>query len=214
MKKIAAVMIFFAIFSCGKKDSASTEVISTVTAYEGTVLINGNPVKATGTAVHFGDLITTADKAFCDITFNEKNIIRLKDRSVLIFKISTVESILDLQDGWLSATMKKIASANGEVIIKTPTVTASIRGTSFCTKVENKDSTYFCVCNGKIELKDANGKTSDTVISAHHAGRTYTKEKDGSISINKNPGVLYHTDAGLEALSRKIGITVDWTKAD
>jgi hypothetical protein len=81
-------------------------------------------------------------------------------------------------------------------------------------KVENPDSTYFCVCNGSIELKEADGKTGDTVVSAHHTARRYIKGKDGKISIEKNPGLLYHDDSGIEKMAKKINVAIDWSQPD
>lgn len=99
-------------------------------------------------------------------------------------------------------------------MIKSPTVVASVRGTSFCVKVESPDKTYFCVCNGSIDLNVDGAASVEKVTAAHHAAKRFTKNKEGKIDIDANPGMLYHNDEGLEALSASIGEKIDWTKPD
>jgi hypothetical protein len=213
MKKTFFILLAAAFVSCGHS-SKPVSVEAYIESYEGAVAVNGKPVVSTGEKIHFGDIISSGEKSFCEIIFEGKNILRINPQSSLTFEVSTAENILKLNSGWLSATIKKITAKNGKFLIQTPTVTAAIRGTSFCTKVQNPESTYFCVCNGKIELKDAAGKNTDLVVAPHHAGRIYTKEKNGSISIDAHPGMLYHTDEGLETMSKKIGVPINWTKAE
>lgn len=213
MKKLIAASMIFAAAAAANALNAADGIHAYVGSYAGSVTVNGKSVSALNAPINFGDTISTGGKSYCEIVFADRNILRINQSSSIEFRVSTVENSLILRSGWLSATIKKLTAKNGRFSIKTPTVSAAIRGTSFCTKVENPDSTYFCVCNGRIELTDAAGVT-DTVTSPHHAGRRYVREKSGTITVDTKPGLLYHDDAGLEALSKKIGVAIDWSKAE
>ena len=198
--------------SCSKKnDSAINAIISAIV---GKVTINGSADVTPGKTVVFGDVIETGEKSLCEILINEKNILKINQNSKLIFNVSSENNVLEVETGWLAAVTKRPFTKQMQYLVKSPTMVAAIRGTSFCMKVESPESTYFCVCNGSIELKDADGGTADTVVSAHHTARRYIKGKDGKISIQKEPGLLYHDDKGVEELAKKIDVTIDWEKPD
>ncbi len=211
MKAITVILAIMMMVSCAKK---SDEIKTTILSYAGNVTINGKAATSVGQSIQYGDLIQTGTASFCELIINEKNILRLNPGSKLAFNISEKENRLDLLQGWLAGITKNITAKDRTYLIKSPTSVAAVRGTSFCTKVENPGSTYFCVCNGKIELQSSKGETADLVVAPHHAARRFKKAMDGTISIDKNPGVLYHNDKGIEALAQKINITVDWNKAD
>jgi hypothetical protein len=211
MKKAALLIIMCMFISCVKKND---DILTVIAAYGGRVTINNHAITATGCAVHYGDLIETGDKSFCEMVINDKNILRLNQGSALVFNISGKDGSLDLKRGWLAGVTKKIFSEDRTYLINTPTVVASVRGTSFCTKVENPASTYFCVCNGKIELKNDSSEAGELVVSPHHTARRFKKGADGSIQVDKNPGLLYHKDSGIEEMAKIIKVKVDWTKAE
>jgi len=211
MKKIVVAVALLMLISCAKKKE---DIKTTILNYTGTVTVNGKVVASTGEVIKYGDVIQTGDLSLCELIINEKNILRLGQQSKLAFNISEKENTIDLVEGWLAGITKKISAKDRTYLIKSPTSVAAVRGTSFCTKVEDQNSTYFCVCNGKIELQNSKGEITDMVISPHHSARRYKKEKDGTLSINKNPGVLYHDDKGLESLAKKINVTIVWKKAD
>ncbi len=214
MKKIFTVFIItIAVISgCAKK--ANAPVIAKISALSGDVAVNGVKISAIGKEIVFGDRIVTGDNSFCVIIVNEKNIFKLGAKTGIVFQISDSSNVLLLETGWFSGISRKIFTINKEFLVKSSTTVASIRGTSFCAKVENPENTYFCVCNGSIELKDSQSRSAEKVTAAHHAARRFTKEKDGKISVNPNPGLLYHADAGVEALSDSIGEKIDWSKPD
>jgi len=150
----------------------------------------------------------------CDIIINDKNILRLKPDSKLILRISEKENILQLDKGWMAGVTRKVFTKEGKFLIKTPTVTAAIRGTSFCLKIENEKSSYFCTCNGSIELKGKNSEKTETIEAAHHSARRFLVDKTGALIEDNNPGMLYHTDSGVEEIAKIINETVDWSKPD
>ncbi len=68
---------------------------------------------------------------------------------------------------------------------------------------------------GKITVNGSSDiKLGGTVVSAHHAARRYVRAKNGKIIIDKNAGLLYHDDSGVEELAKKIIVAIDWTRPD
>lgn len=210
MKRTVAILFILSFFSCGKTAEIRTKVLN----YLGSVSINGKAVEKTGTEIKYGDAIETGKDAFCEITINEKNIIRLNSNTKLVFKVSDKDNVIELQQGWLSGVTHKMFAKEGSYQIKTPTVVASVRGTSYCIKVEDPSSTYFCTCNGSIQLDKSTGTDGELVTSSHHAARRFKKDSKGVISIDSNVGLLYHDDKGVEALAQKVGEVIDWSKPD
>jgi hypothetical protein len=110
----------------------------------------------------------------------------------------------------MAGVTRKVFTREGRYIVKTPTVTAAIRGTSFCLKVEDLQSAYFCVCNGTINLKGSHEDHGDNVSAKHHAARRY-RVLDGETQIDE-AGMLYHGDKDLEELAKIINEKIDWSK--
>lgn len=215
MKLLKLVLIIFLIMpavSCGKKKPAG--INAKITQFVGLVSVNGKGVTSADQNLAYNDIITTGEKSFCEIIINEKNILRINAKTQLQFKISDKENTLQLDSGWLAGVTKEKFTSQGLFLIKTPTATAAVRGTSFCTKVEDADKTYFCVCNGKIEFINKGETSGEFVDAPHHAAMRFTKKPDGTIEIDKNPGLKYHDDKGVETLAKTINVTIDWTKSD
>ncbi len=209
MKKILLSAVALSMIACAGKTGLKSRLYS----YEGVVKINGTAVSEQNRVINYGDLIETGDKSFCTIMIEDKNILKIGAGSRLVYKLSRTDNILALEQGWMAGVTRKVFTSKGKFTIHSPTVAAGIRGTSFCTRVENPGSTYFCVCNGEIELIKAGDASGDRVASAHHAARRYVK-KDGKIIIEKNPGLLYHNDDGIVELAKLINETIDWSKPD
>ncbi len=210
MKKICLISFLFLVFSCSKHDKVEIKILS----YTGNVTVNTSPVKGINMALKEGDSIETTGKSSCEIIINEKNILRLQSDTKLVLNISEKGGILLLEKGWMAGVTKKVFTKDGRFIVKMPTVTASIRGTSFCLKVENEKSSYFCTCNGTIELTGADKNKSEQVEAAHHSGRRFSIDNSGALIEDYNPGLLYHSDEGIEEMAQIIDETVDWSKPD
>jgi len=209
MKKAALLLAFAMLFSCAKKPAVMTHILT----FNGAVTVNSAPA-ADNKTIGFGDVIETGKDSFCVVQINEKSVIKIGAESKLVYKVSATDNTLELERGWLAGLTRKVFTSRGKYTVQSPTVTASIRGTSFCAKVEKPESTYFCVCNGEIEMKKPGDEKGDMISSAHHTARRYTKGKDGAIAIDQNPGLLYHNDSGIEELARLIGEKIDWTTPD
>jgi len=210
MKKISLIAALLLICSCSKQVKVDMKILS----YTGKVTVNTNAVTGINMILKQGDSIETFDGSTCDIIINEKNILRLKPDSKLKLNFTENGSILQLEKGWLAGVTKKIFTKDGKFIVKTPTVAAAIRGTSFCLKVENEKSSYFCTCNGSIELTGETAGRSERVEAAHHSARRFSIDANGALIEDNNPGLLYHTDSGIEEMAKIINEKVDWSKPD
>jgi len=175
-------------------------------SFAGDVTVNSAVKARIGMTIKPGDRISVGERAFCLIKINEKNVIRLGADSE--FSYDDKKESIELKKGWMSGVFRKKFTRQGELLIKTPTVTASIRGTAVCTKVESDKSSYFCVCNGIVRLE---GDETETVKSSHHMGRRYVLGSNGNIKVERNPGLLYHTDKDLEKIAELIDEKMDWT---
>ncbi len=210
MKKFCLILSLCLTLSCAKQVKLDMRILS----YTGTVTVNTKAVKEINMVLNQGDAVETMTDSTCDIIINDKNILRLKPDTKLILRISDKESILQLEKGWLAGVTRKVFTKEGKFTVKTPTVVAAVRGTSFCMKVENEKSTYFCTCNGSIELTGKTSTKAETVTAAHHAARRYSIDKTGALIEDNNPGMLYHMDSGVEELAKVIGETIDWNTPD
>ncbi len=204
MRLIILFLTGLLLVSCGK-----SEIETVLNSFSGDVLINSNMRAQAGMKIKAGDVISVGENSFCIIVINEKNVIRLNSGSLFRFNADSRHNILELEKGWMSGVFRKKFTKNGIFRIKTPTVTASVRGTSVCTRVEKPDSTYFCVCNGAVSLSS---EDVEKLESAHHSAIRFVK-KQSSI-IKTRPGLLYHDDKTLEDLAAVIGEKMDWEKME
>jgi hypothetical protein len=173
----------------------------------GTVTLNGKPA-VKGDTVRFGDVIETGDNSTCQVLIAGKNLLGLTPKSRLVYRVTTRESNLELSTGGLGAMLRN-RDATGDVIVKMPTVTASIRGTIFFIKAESREKSYACVCNGRIRLTPDGSVKEELVSSRHHTAFYYTREK-GAVKV-EHAGLKYHSDEVMNKAAAAIGETIDWT---
>ena len=212
-KKFTLTCIFVLIIiisSCTPKQNDTIDTMKADLVFLiGDVTVNNVSAKP-GTPIVDGDIIETKAQSSARIKIGEKTLIQIKENSNLVYKMDS-ENALQLNSGWMSGiTRGKLLKQ--EYIIKTPTMIAAVRGTSYCLKVENPKSTYFCTCNGSIHQHGVGDEDNAEVITAiHHSGRRYSAGSDGAITTEV-AGMLYHTDADIEEIAKLINETVDWGK--
>lgn len=211
MKKLTVLLFVFFLISCRDDDIKNIFILN----YSGQVSVNSMILNSTGHKINYGDVVETGADSFCDIVINKKNILRLKSSTHLVFKISETDNQLIVDKGWLAAVIRKSFTHEGKFKITTGSIVASIRGTSFCMKVENPDSTYFCVCNGSVTLAGNAKNSEEKVTAAEHIGRRFIIDKrTGFITIDRNPGKLYHNNEDIEKIAALIDERIDWTQPD
>lgn len=202
LKAILCVSVIVMSFS---PFTASAETNGIVSYIDGAVSINGETAK-TDDIVGRGDKILTGRDSACEITISDNSIIRIQSDSEILFNVDeTSNSAIDILKGWFSGVFQK-----RDVLIRTPTSVAGIRGTALCIKIENENSTYTCTCNGKIHWRGKGHEEDELVSAPHHKARRY-QIADGKTSI-EDVGLLYHSDEALEQLARKINVKIDWTR--
>lgn len=225
---LGASVIILTLAACGQSQSkAKSEagppakqaaqppavIQGTVEYVQGDVTINGAATQI-GRTVNSGDTVKTGGDGICEITFEGKNIVQIQVNSLAVLNFGEIGRGIQLQSGSIAAVLKNLAATQtaNRFQVDTPTNVAGIRGTSFFVKVLSQDSTYFCLCNGRISLQDNSGGNQMTLETAHHWAVEYVR-RDGKVTVEKQ-ALRYHNDAEMQALASKIGYTIDWTKPD
>lgn len=212
---VFAVSLPFAVFAGGQTEG-STEVlpdVGVVEYIEGEVTVDNEPADF-GTVVNYGAVVATEENSYCEIVFGSKNVFRIMESTVATVRISESASEIEISKGTLAALFSKLETFTSDepFKVKTKTALAGVRGTAFFVKVENPESTYICICNGEIELAEADGKTPEPFAAGHHKAVRY-QVVDGEIEVSSAP-MLYHTDADMEAVAARIDETIPWDYSD
>ncbi len=218
MKPVAKpilLALFLPFFTFCAAGPAAADANGRMIRLEGKVTVDGAAAEL-NMAVAPGARIITGSGASCEITFNDRNIIRLFENSDMVLDLGRPEKQISLKSGALANVIKKLRgllpSRTAWFSVETPTAVAGIRGTSFFVKVENDVSSYICCCNGAIEVKDGDDRTRRDIEAAHHKAVRLTKTDD-AVSITDAP-MLYHEDDELEATAGRIGVQIDWNVID
>jgi ferric-dicitrate binding protein FerR (iron transport regulator) len=189
-------------------------------ALAGRIVYVDGEVTANGLEAETGDLLSgpvvlkTGKGAVLEVIFAGKNIFRLGAETVAKVDFSELKKTVSLEKGVFTSVLKKLGQAAGSAafVLKTPTLNAGVRGTSFNVSTDG-NRTYFCTCNGSVELDDPAGDHPVVLTNAHHGARIYTKAADGTVSVTEG-GLEGHTDASIETLAGRIAVGVDWSVPD
>jgi len=186
----AALLLIF----CG-----SDKVKTVIKAFSGSIQINGATIPGVGIIkLNEGDVIETAGNSFCDIMIDDKKIIRIRENSRVVLNLQSGESSLHITKGLITVVTKEKFSSEGRYSISTPSVSAAIKGKSFCVKVENEKCTYLCLCSGMINFAGGD------IFSDNHKSWKFIRADNGSIITEPDAGMLYHNDFGIEQMARII----------
>ena len=191
---------------------ASEPATIEVVFVQGQALVDGKPTEV-GTRLDPRFTVTTGPDSRCDIVLDGGNVLSIGQNAFADFDLSAGSSQVRLKKGGLTSVLKKLKSlvAKDSFQVITEAVSAGVRGTSFCVWADDR-STYICACNGVVHALDANGSNEETLESAHHVARLFTRE---GTAITKEPaGMIHHTDATVESAAARIGYAIDWTKVD
>lgn len=212
------IALLFNAMQCKRLSMAKVEPDSSqakIFFVKGKVTINDHDAKV-GDPVENLSQIATDENSVCDILMGKKNIIHIEPQTKATLNIAKAIKEVELKKGSLAAVLKELNNTgknNGEdsFRIRTITVTAGVRGTSFFVHTEG-DKTYICDCNGTIDLFNPQKEKTETLESAHHTARVFSLE--GS-KVKVEEGTLeYHDDKLMEGLAKKINSTIDWSKAE
>jgi len=185
----------------------------TIDYVDGTVTVNGKTAQL-GETIHTNDAISTGDASIAEITFSGRNIIQIQPNTDATINFTGAERGLQLSSGSAALVLKHLAlqGTSQQFSVYTPTAVGGVRGTAFFVKVESIDSTYVCLCNGELWLHDIAGGNTSTLTAAHHKAVRFVRA--GNVIREAPAPLLYHDDAQMQALAKKIDYTIDWTKPD
>jgi hypothetical protein len=180
---------------------------------EGTVTIDSRSA-AIGDTVPLGSVVRTSEQSLADIEFSARNVMRLSENTTLVFNPRNLQTGSELRLGALTLVLKNLPSgAVGEnLLVRTPTVVAGVRGTSFFVKVESPSSTYVCACNGVVQVLGADGSLLSELVASHHKAVRVAGNTDQP-QVTDAP-LLYHTDEDVEKVAAAIGYKIDWSVVD
>jgi hypothetical protein len=206
--------LFFLLVPFLASAANAPDLTGRVVFVDGDVTANGRVID-TGDVLAGATVLKTGKASTVEVVFGGRNVFRLGSDTLVKIDFAALQKTVDLQQGVFTSVLKKLGQVTGgspAFLLRTPTVAAGVRGTSFHVSVEG-DRTYFCTCNGAVTLDDGTPAQLVDLTNAHHGARIFTKQPDGSITVVP-AGLEGHTDASIETLARRIGVTVDWTKPD
>jgi hypothetical protein len=211
MSRIACLSVVF--LAAATLCFAQAPKTPTLSYMEGSVTINGQQA-AIGDEVPLGSVIMTSEQSLADIEFNTRNVVRLSEKTTLVFNPRNLQTGSELRRGALTLVLKNLSagSAGENFLVRTPSTVAGVRGTSFFIKVESPSSTYVCACNGTVQVLDADGSLLRELVASHHRAVSVS-DSSGKPQVLDAP-MLYHTDKDLDAVAADIGYTIDWSVVD
>ncbi len=196
---VITICIFIAL-CCGESG-----IRAVLMAYTGSIHFNSSGIPMGGLKyLQDGDTLETGENSFCDLMLNDRSIVRVKDNSRITFYRSSGGNTLRIDRGLITVITKKHFADRERFIVKTLAVSADINGRSFCVKVESGNSTYICACDGTAEVNSAPGIEGFKSGTGYHRARRFLLSGDGSVSTEADPGILYHSDTGIEQMARLI----------
>ena len=207
---------FFLVLLTGLTATASAQGSvgrSAITYMEGSVTLDGVSA-AVGDIVPLGSTIATGDTSLCEIQWNGQNIIRLSAGTTFVFNPGNLQVGSELKKGAIALVLKKVSTVAGGpgFTVRTPSAVAGVRGTTFFINAVDASTTYICSCNGSVHVEDPSGGSAHDMVSAHHKAYLFTTGATG-VGVTDST-LLYHSDADMDALAKKIGVSIDWTTPD
>lgn len=192
MKKYFLLVMIISLFT---SLFASQKVVSS-----GEVTVNGKKLTKS-TVIKIGDFIET--KKNSKIKFNIGNSAFLaKSNSKFKLKEKNNTQTLDIIAGGVLAVFKK---GEGKHEVKTPNMTAGIRGTGVYLQYKDGKS-YFCTCYGETELHT---DTEHKHLSATHHNMLWVKDLGDTKGESK---MVNHDDDELRELEAMVGRIPEFDK--
>lgn len=195
-------------WAAGGGETATGPTRGELVFIEGEVTLDGRECEI-GQAVQTGATIRTGPASTCDIVFGSHNVMRLREKTTVVFDLEPQSLGVRMPAGSLAVVFNKVRALGRTFRVSTNSAIAGVRGTSFFVQVEDENSTYVCACYGEVGVA-ARGVADTVLASTNHSARRFTL-RDGSTRI-ENPGLLYHDNALMESVAARIGATIPWGK--
>jgi ferric-dicitrate binding protein FerR (iron transport regulator) len=219
MGKARRLFVFLFLLSCalafcrgGQETPAARPA---VTYLEGNATIDGVGASI-GAEVPLGSTVKTAADSLCEIVFNVRNLIRIKENTTLVFNPRNLQRGSELRDGEAILILKKLldtdSGGGARFMLRTQNAVAGVRGTSFFIKAESDGSTYVCCCNGTLHVEGEGGQGAKDIVANHHSAVRISRDNGGLRMAAA--GLEFHADGDMEEAAAKIGVTIDWSKPE
>lgn len=115
---------------------------------------SGEKKAAAGDMLSVSDTIVTGKKSFADLTYGTCGIIRISENSRISITAlagdKSAESMIEMDRGKIFLTLGKLQNTGFKV--KTPTVVASVRGTSFVVSADQVKGARLSVMKGTVTV--------------------------------------------------------------
>ena len=161
---------------------------------EGDALINGQKLTK-NTVIKYGDKIET--KKGSSFRFNiGKEAFLVNEKTKFTLKKEENTNVIDLVSGSILGTFSK-----GKHKVKTPNMTAGIRGTVVFALVKDNKS-YFCTCYGITDVHAHKTGKEMTLEATHHNMVWITPTK-----VNTTAKMEFHDDEQIRVLDKMVGRT-------
>lgn len=104
---------------------------------------------------------------------------------------------LSLTEGGLLSVLDRL---KGRFAVATPAAVAAVRGTVFYIEARGPDSTYLCLCHGKLTVRGGKGvRYRYTFSAAHHTAFLFSR--GGRREKRAKAPMEHHTDAEIALLT-------------
>ena len=218
-RKIIVALIFsfftFSILSSISSVQGAQEGNGKIISISGDVRVDGKVAKV-GMIVKSGSTLKTGKNSVSEIVFDGKNVLKIFENSETTLDFTTQSKGIFLKTGAIASVVKRLLKFADpdryRYAVRTPTAVAGVRGTSFYVRVENNNSTYICCCNGVISLENSAGERLKQIEASHHSAVRFTRIEDQNFLTPEE--LKYHNDQGMERLSEKINVRIDWNTID
>jgi len=205
---ILSILFFFTsgLYSEGQKEPAIISNNGIISYLEGDVSINNNSAEI-GHMVKSTDTIKTGENSYCEVVFGQSNVFKLDENTIT--QINWTQSDIKIQAGAISAVftkLNKFLNDEKDFTISTPTIVAGVRGTVFYLKVEDQKNTYLCICNGKLNIGNAEDEMD--ISSGHHQAFRFTL--NNKIVTTSSAEMLYHTDDTMNNVAESVNYIIPW----
>lgn len=204
----SVVAFLVAVLAAASAAAATAAGSGRILYLEGDVSVNRAAARV-GQDVPAGATVRTGPASVCEITWGDRNVIQVQQNTTVVLQTARLTPGVRLREGSIAAVLNKLdaISGRGDFRVRTPSAVAGVRGTVFFVKVEDGRNTYVCACNGAVDV-DRGLQTVEELASGRHMARRFTRE--GLSTRVTEPGLLYHDDALMDGLARKIGYAIPW----
>ncbi len=188
----------------GGLSAAHAQARGNVVELMGEATVNGQPLLP-NQSVQTGDEIMTGPRSTLIFVVGNSAFHVRQNSSMLVERGPTINAVSVLR--LLTGAVVSVWGKGSARQIKTPTLTAGIRGTGVYTEVLASGRSYFCNCYGTVDL--ASGNDREVSESSYHQAVWAEPVLDGRSALTP-ARAINHSDEELEYLARLVGERTAW----